>query len=154
MAVALVSTGVQFPDSTIQTTAASSGGMTLISTVACNTGTTDIVVSGIASYKSIIIVTSNVVISGSQRVSVGLSVDNGSTYGSQENWTSIGGAVNGFIQFFSTNAGTSKPYTSMYPGSATALDYTTSSGAVNALRLRAGGGLTFSSGTILIYGIN
>lgn len=59
MAVSLVSTGVQFPDSTIQTTAASASAVTLISTTNASAATTvDIPITG--SYSTYKLVISNV----------------------------------------------------------------------------------------------
>ena len=59
MATSLVSTGVQFPDSTIQTTAASASAVTLISTTNASAATTvDIPITG--SYSTYKLVISNV----------------------------------------------------------------------------------------------
>lgn len=60
MAVTLVSTGVQFPDSSIQTTAATAGTMTLISTTTSTSGTTVVFTGLTSSYRSYQLVFSNV----------------------------------------------------------------------------------------------
>lgn len=59
MAVSLVSTGVQFPDASIQTTAAGASAVTLISTLT-TTGTTTVDIALTGSYKNYKIVGSNV----------------------------------------------------------------------------------------------
>lgn len=156
MAVALVSTGVQFPDSTIQTTAASSGGMTLISTVSVPGSSSGVSVTGISSYKSIIITTVSVSLTASQRLYAALSTDNGASYSSAVQFTEYATPTYGFIQFFNTNTGANKPYLQVdRTGQDTNYVTVPSAGAVNAIQLSVGGfGAFFSSGTILIYGMS
>ena len=156
MPTSLLSTGVQFPDSTIQTTAAS-GGMALISTVNITSGAYNIYVTGIASYKSIILITETVVGigNGPEKLYVSLSTDNGTSYGSSVEWSKSAYSVSGFIQFFDTDAvSTEKPFVMMHQDSQRVL-YTNvpSAGAVNAIRIISGTS-EWISGTIFIYGVN
>lgn len=61
MATSLVSTGVQFPDSTIQTTAAGASGLTLLSTVTASSSSTVNIETGIgSSYDFYLITVTNV----------------------------------------------------------------------------------------------
>ena len=65
MAVSLVSTGVQFPDSTIQTTAAGASGLTLLSTVTASSSSTVDIETGIgSSYDFYLITVTNVTCGG------------------------------------------------------------------------------------------
>lgn len=66
MPTSLVSTGVQFPDSTIQTTAASASSFTFLNTttVAANTQIVDITTPFTSSYKHFLIVGTNIIRTG------------------------------------------------------------------------------------------
>lgn len=87
MAVSLVSTGVQFPDSSIQTTAASASSMTLISTTTSTSGSTVTFTGMTSAYRSYMISVTNLRISytpvgtgGVRGINMRLSNTNGSSY--------------------------------------------------------------------------
>lgn len=93
MAVSLVSTGVQFPDSSIQTTAATAGSMTLISTATSTSGTTVSFTGLTTTYKKYQIVYNGLRNSASAsgatyaRLGLRFSTNNGSSYISTSNYS-------------------------------------------------------------------
>lgn len=92
MAVSLVSTGVQFPDSTIQTTAAGASGLTLISTTTASGSPSQVnITSGFSStYNDYLIIFENVRLTGVSssgglmRIYIGGSVKTSSDYAFQQ----------------------------------------------------------------------
>jgi hypothetical protein len=97
MAVSLVSTGVQFPDATIQTTAAAPAGYVYITTLTASSGSNnfDVTTQLTTAYKNFALYYSNI-ISGpysaqpwSFRIFRGGSIVTSSTYGSRA-WTPAG----------------------------------------------------------------
>lgn len=121
MAVSLVSTGVQFPDSTIQTTAAGASGLTLISTTTSAGGanTFDITTGFSSTYDDYIIIGENITLgdrsnaAAYMRIYAGGSVITSGTY-NRVNLYGIGspGVIRGtndsiptFIDFYNTSVG-------------------------------------------------
>lgn len=112
MAVALVSTGVQFPDSTIQTTAAS-GGFTSATSVSTGSGTSK-TFTGIPSGTKLIIVSLNNVwiTNGPLKIQLGTSggIQTTSYYGGRQRHVSSGShssalTVTDSLAVFLNNAG-------------------------------------------------
>ena len=140
MPTSLVSTGVQFPDSTIQTTAAGASTMTLVATATSTSGTTLTFTGLTSSYKKYIIYFNNVrnnLDTTGQAISTGLlmemSTNNGTYY--------LGG---GYFQAFAEASGRSNT-----PAAAT-----TNASAQNAWNLRAYANsktTSFCSGEIIVY---
>lgn len=158
MAVALVSTGVQFPDSTIQTTAASSGGMTLISTLSPS-GVNTINATSLTSSKQFIIVI-NLTLAGTDTVTLELSVDNGSTWGDLFNTTNNSSTPKGVANVYNTNINATKVRTASLGSNlenfGVETNATVNAGTVNAMRFRTtnGSSFNFTGGNIWIYGMN
>ena len=151
MPTSLVSTGVQFPDNSIQTTAASAGGMTLIGTGNINANLT---FTSIPSYKMIVIICSNAYTNGGWNF--GYSTNNGSSY---TDTGTISGMNNSFptsvvCTMYNTNITATKFVTyvgAFGTGTETRSNYV-SAGVVNAIRLNFGGFL--GGGLVYVYGVN
>lgn len=123
MAVSLVSTGVQFPDSTIQTTAATAGaapGLVLVSSTDATAATTLQSLSGFSStYDNYMIILQGISpASGNPqllcRVAVGGSADSGSNYTQASGTASISGSsqfTSASIQVVPTNLSNSSSQT-------------------------------------------
>ena len=82
MATSLVSTGVQFPDSTIQTTAAGGGTVVFISSTTISSSTASVAFTGLSNstYSYYILEFSNLYLTSDDTLTIRLSSDNGSTY--------------------------------------------------------------------------
>ena len=96
MAVSLISTGVQFPDATIQTTAAGASGLVYVSqVVASNSSTVDF--TGLTAYDNYLVIFSKVFPDTPSIINFYMrtSTNNGSTYASTNyKWTlDLGNAV-------------------------------------------------------------
>lgn len=121
MSVSLVSTGVQFPDSTIQTTAAGASGLTLISTTtsAGGSGTFDITTGFSSTYDDYIIIGENITLGGRSsdtqylRVYTNGTLQTGYAYnyvnlfgiGSASTFRSYNTQVATFVDFYDTSVG-------------------------------------------------
>lgn len=95
MAVSLVSTGIQFPDSTIQTTAASASSMVKIQTQTFSGASSVTFSSGITStYKSYLLIFTNIYSTTASNASLSfdISADGGSTW--LTNWASGWASLN------------------------------------------------------------
>jgi hypothetical protein len=106
MAVSLVSTGVQFPDATIQTTAVSPAGVVLISnTTATNSATVDLTFTG--SYTNYQLIMSQVrSVTGTAAVpQLAISTNSFSslqTWGGGGGWGNLAGSSNGWVSWDTT----------------------------------------------------
>lgn len=131
----------------------STGGVTFVGTVATTSGTTASI-TGLSSAKMFLLQFYGVSHNdgGTQSFRVALSVNNGSSYGTPRDITSVlGAAATAFGMAFVGNAsgGASHPVTGI--NNAGALD--TTSGAINALQFSPSAG-SFDAGAIDIYALN
>jgi hypothetical protein len=96
MPTSLISTGVQFPDNSIQTTAAGAAALTFISSTTASSSAT-VSFTGLATYDQFIIALSDVKLASGNTFRLLFSTDNGATYLSTSYFFSTTGAI--------TNAG-------------------------------------------------
>lgn len=80
MAVSLVSTGVQFPDSTIQTTAAGASAFTLVATKTANGSSSSLSWTGLSGSNQYFFVLNNLLFSASDTLVVTFGTGSGPTY--------------------------------------------------------------------------
>lgn len=99
MAVSLVSTGVQFPDSTIQTTAAGGGTVVFISSTILSSSTASVAFTGLSNsvYAYYILQFNGVYMSGGDILYIHFSSDNGASY--------ITGGYNGSLMYSGAGVG-------------------------------------------------
>lgn len=132
-----------------------SGGMTLLATLTPTSGSTSASVTGLSSYKSIVAITNAISVSATAILYIELSINNGSSYAGTLGFTNNSTIPTGFVQYFSTDAGTNGiPYVNNNATGSVVDKLSFLSGAINAIRVRTFSGQTFSSGSILIYGMN
>lgn len=160
MATSLVSTGVQFPDSTIQTTAATAGSMTLLGTLATTSGPT-VTLSGLnlTTYKQVICVVKAVRISASSQVSL---LDPAASYSLQISSTASSSAYqDGIITIdlgtgvyvgimYNASINTPPFYTGATSNGFGGLTTFSTSSTTVAFQANAG---NFNAGSILVYGV-
>jgi len=135
------------------------GGMTLISNLTATPGVSEVSLTGIASYKSIVCITANVTLAGISGLRIYLSSNNGSTY-TAAGYLTLTNISSGWTQLFNTNFSGSYticPQISASPPSGgttqVAVTNNTISGAINAIKISSDF-YAFSSGSFLIYGFN
>ncbi len=95
-------------DGTTWTSAASSGGLTLIATLSPTSGTSSITASSIAAYKVLYLVASPLSFSAQDNLVAYFSADNGSTYPNNILLSASGTAPNGILTIFGANLSVTK----------------------------------------------
>lgn len=150
MAVSLVSTGVQFPDSSIQTTAASASPMVFISSTIVTSSTASVSFTGLSNstYAYYIIEFSNVFSTSEDVMRAVFSDDNGATYyTSGYNYLSVYGG-SGVGQIYSTNG--NPPIVAGYPQNFGTSIQNSSSGLIQLHNVGVSGGggmITYTTGS-------
>jgi hypothetical protein len=137
--------------------APSSGGsgLTLAATLTLINGVGTYVVTGLPSYKSIIITMPLSTFSSASAGRFALSSDNGSTYGTITLFTNGSTTIAGFVQLFQTDASSAvKPYIYIYTSSNGAASYSSVTGTVNAISISFSSATFTSGGPVYIYGMN
>jgi hypothetical protein len=134
-----------------------SGGMTLLGALEPTAGSSSIAITSLSTtYKSIVAITSALSLQSSGVVRIAVSVNNGSSYTADLDFTNVSASPTGWIQLYSTNTantgGIRSPYVNVYGGGSTLYFNNFLSGAVNAIRISVSS--TFSSGTIFVYGMS
>lgn len=132
-----------------------SGGMTLLATLTPTSGSTSASVTGLSSSKSIVVITNG--ISSNPNLdyyNVEFSTNNGSSYNGSSRFTSQSStAPTGWIQLYSADSGFNRPSVIVYNNGSYVTLASVPSGAINAVRINTTLA-TFSSGSVLIYGVN
>jgi hypothetical protein len=147
-------------DGTTWTTAAFTGGMTLITTLNPSAGTTSITASSIPTvYQSLIVTSGPISTSSTSQLQFSLSDDNGSSY----DWGPIdfslqSTTLKGYAQFFQTDITAIKSAFTVKGDNSCSVETASSFGAVNNIKIelsQAFGSATFSGSAnrFFIYGV-
>jgi len=130
-------------------------GLTLLATLTPTNGTSAVSVTGLSSYKSIIIISNGITTNSGTYLKFQISSDNGSTYSNGAYFTDAASPSYGVAQIYRTdNSSSTKPFFSVSALSQYASAITTITGVVNAVQI-VPNSLTFAgAGNIYIYGMN
>jgi hypothetical protein len=130
----------------------SSGGLTLIKT-ANPTGITTLTVTGLSTYKQLIVLAGPINFSAFSSMSFALSSDNGSTFGSNVICSGNGNNYSFSLNIFRTNeTSVFKPY--YYTASSSNSEsYSSVTGVINAIKFTSSSG-NINSGLFVFYGAN
>jgi len=135
----------------------SAGGLTLVTTLTPAASATSVSVTGLATYKSFIIVPGSISLNVSAALVATISSNNGSTYSSNIIFTNNSIAPAGYAQIFKTDDSSSaKPW--FIVGASSTVNAGSASGAsgvINAIKISLSVASSFSgAGNIYIYGLN
>lgn len=130
-------------------------GLALLATVTPANGVASASVTGLSSSKNIVIITDSLVTSGNTTVSVALSSNNGSSYGSTDSLTNGNNTTPvGYASFYRCDVSSSKPNTKIYSGNGIVSSYTSTTGVINAIQFTTPNATFTGVGSIYIYGAN
>lgn len=133
------------------TISSSSSGLTFITTISFNGTTNSGSATGLSQYESFLIVTGAITLSPDNSLKYALSSNNGSSYGTQTDFTISSGSVSGMVQIFrAKTTATSKPTLRNYGTTSNYSLYTSTTGVINAIQIGSNSNIT---GDVYIYGI-
>lgn len=134
---------------------ASAGGLTLLATLTPTNGATSATVTGLASSKYFLIVTTGVSVTPNSPLQVALSSDNGSSFGSVKSIGTSGPSPYTTTTIYSTNiSGYTKMITGIQSSGTVLTSETVITGIINALQFTVNTNTFTGTGSIYIYGIN
>ena len=135
--------------------ASASGGLTLLATLTPTNGAASATVTGLASSKYFLIVTSGVGVTPNSPLQVALSSDNGSSFGTVK---TIGGSAASpytTTTIYSSNiSGYTKMITGINSSGTVVASETVVTGIINALQFTVNQNTFTGTGSIYIYGMN
>jgi hypothetical protein len=131
----------------------SSGGLTFIKTANAS-GIISFIVTGLGTYKQLIILAGPINFSATSQVLFALSSDNGATFGGNSGCSANGNNYNFSLNLFRTNeTSVSKPFYYVSTTTSNASGSDSSTGIINAIRFTSSSG-TMNSGLFVFYGVN